>query len=106
MCLSAPGNLSEFIPDNPREAVDPHNFRTNSDAEKRHEKLGIHQPEMPDPPAPVKPPQAGKAPDVSPLKKRNQSGGFAAPSGSTVLTGPSGISLAQLNLGGATALGG
>lgn len=63
-------------------------------------------PKIPDPPAPIPPPQAAKAPDTTPLKRRNDQGGFATPGGSTLLTGPSGITRAQLNLGGASLLGG
>lgn len=64
-------------------------------------------PDIPDPPPPPPPPQAAKAPDTAPLKKRNaDSGGMALPGGSTLLTGPSGITNAQLNLGTSSLLGG
>jgi hypothetical protein len=86
--------------------VDPHHFRTNDKAEKRHKALGIHRPGIPDPPPPPKIPQSAKAPSTMPLKRRNTDGGFATPGGSTVLTGPSGIQLSQMNLGSASALGG
>jgi hypothetical protein len=61
------------------------------------------KPNIPDPPAPVAPPQAATNPDTTPLKRRNDSS-FAS-GGETLLTGPSGISRAQLNLGGASLLG-
>lgn len=104
----APGALKNYVP-SLGESLDPHYFRTSGNdgkANKRHEQLGVHQPDIPDPPPPIAPPQLAKAPDTSPLKRRNDQGGFATPSGSTLLTGPSGISRAQLNLGGASLLGG
>jgi len=52
------------------------------------------------------PPQAAKAPDTSPLRKRNVDQGGPAVSDSTLLTGTSGIPTASLNLGGSTLLGG
>lgn len=63
-------------------------------------------PDLPPPPEPVKPPQGAKQPDTAPLKRRNTSGGLAVPAGSTLLTGPNGISTAQLNLGSQALLGG
>lgn len=61
----------------------------------------------PNPPPLPPPPQAAKAPDTTPLTRRNSGGGgLATPAGSTMLTGPSGIAAAQLNLGGVTLLGG
>lgn len=67
--------------------------------------LGASVPKAEDPPPP---PQAAKAPDTAPLRRRNASGsgGIATPAGSTLLSGPSGIANAQLNLGGQTLLGG
>lgn len=64
--------------------------------------------DIPDPPPPPPPPQAAKAPDTAPLKRRNASGsgGVALPAGSTMMSGPSGITNAQLNLGQSTLLGG
>lgn len=63
--------------------------------------------DIPDPAPPPPPPQAAKAPDTAPLKKRNASGaGVALPTGSTMMTGPSGVSSSQLSLGGTTLLGG
>lgn len=63
--------------------------------------------DIPDPPAPPPPPQAAKQPDTAPLKKRNAGdSGMALPGASTLLTGPSGITNAQLNLGTSTLLGG
>lgn len=63
---------------------------------------------VPDPEPTPPPPQAAKAPDTSPLKRRNASGagGIAMPSGSTLLSGPSGVTNAQLSLGGQSLLGG
>lgn len=61
------------------------------------------------PPAPPPPPapQAPKAPDTAPLKRRSSSGGgVAVPAGSTLLSGTSGITAAQMNLGSQTLLGG
>lgn len=61
------------------------------------------------PPAPSPPPapQAPKAPDTAPLRRRAASGGgIAVPAGSTLLSGPSGINGAQMNLGSQTLLGG
>lgn len=64
-------------------------------------------PKMPDMPQLPAPPQAPKAPDTAPLKRRtNNSGGVAVPAGSTLLSGPSGVTNAQMNLGGQTLLGG
>lgn len=58
------------------------------------------------PPLPP-PPQAPSSPDTAPLSRRNAVGAsFAVPSGSTLLSGPSGITAAQLNLGGQSLLGG
>lgn len=64
--------------------------------------------DIPPPPAPTPPPQAAKAPDTTPLKRRNQSdtGAMAMPAGSTLLTGASGITTASLNLGQSSLLGG
>lgn len=46
-------------------------------------------------------------PDTAPLTRRNSSGGgIAVPSGSTMLSGPSGVTNAQMNLGSQTLLGG
>lgn len=62
----------------------------------------------PDIPPPVAPPQPAKAPDTTPLKRRNTTtgAGIAIPGGSTMLTGPSGVTNAQYNLGSSTLLGG
>lgn len=51
-------------------------------------------------------PQAAKEPDMSPLKKRNSNGGLAMPTGSTLLTGPSGIAQSSLLIGQSSLLGG
>ena len=64
------------------------------------------RPDIPEVPAPPAPPQAPKAPNTSPLRRRNAGAGFAIPAGSTVLSGPSGVTQAQMNLGSATLLGG
>lgn len=63
---------------------------------------------MPDPLPPTAPPQAAKAPETAPLKRRNGTAGtgISMPSGSTMLTGTSGIDSAMLNLGANTLLGG
>lgn len=87
------------------ESVDPHYARTNENAEARHKQLGVHNPGIPDPPPPQAPPQSAKAPSTTPLRRRNN-GGIAMPGGSTMLTGPSGVSNAQLNLGASSLLGG
>ena len=63
-------------------------------------------PEIDKPAQPPKPPQAAKMPDTTPLKKRNSVGGLAMPGGSTLLTGPSGISSGSLSLGSSSLLGG
>lgn len=88
-----------------RESLDPHAFRTSSRGEERHRRLGLHK-DTPKPPDPPAPPQAPKAPDTQPLRRRNTNGGFAVPAGSTMLSGPSGVSSAQMNLGSSTLLGG
>lgn len=63
--------------------------------------------DIPKPPPPPPPPQQAKAPDTTPLKRRNaNAGGIAMPAGSTMLTGPNGVSNSQLNLGSNTLLGG
>jgi hypothetical protein len=103
----APGALKNWIP-SAGEALDPHYMRTSGyegKAEKRHDSIGVHQPEIPDPPPPIPLPQSSQTPDTGSLKRRNNTGGFATPSGSTLLTGPSGITRAQLNLGAASLLG-
>ena len=69
------------------------------------EVLGSLTPKIPNPAAPPKPPQQAKMPNTAPLQRRS-SGGIAIPSGSTLLSGPSGISAGQLNLGTGTLLGG
>lgn len=63
----------------------------------------FQKPTIPAPPD-VTRPQSAKQPDTQPLHRRNQSGGPA--SSDTLLTGPSGISVAQLRLGGSTLLAG
>lgn len=64
--------------------------------------------DVPTPPPPPPPPQAAKAPDTTPLRRRSTSaaGGIAVPAGSTMLSGPSGVSNAQMSLGSQTLLGG
>lgn len=63
--------------------------------------------DIPAPPPPPPPPQAAKQPDTTPLKRRNSgTGGIALPGGSTMLTGPSGITNSQLTLGSSSLLGG
>ncbi|GEM_PF-3248474 len=63
--------------------------------------------DIPAAPPPPPPPQAAKAPDTAPLKRRNAgAGGIAVPAGSTMLSGPSGVTSSQLSLGGQTLLGG
>ncbi len=63
--------------------------------------------DIPNAPPPPPPPQAAKAPDTTPLKRRNAGGsGVSMPTGSTMLTGSSGITTAQLNLGASSLLGG
>lgn len=58
------------------------------------------------PPTPA-PPQAERAPDMNPMKRRNAVSGIGRPAGSTLLTGPSGIADNMLlNTGNATLLGG
>jgi hypothetical protein len=88
------------------ESVDPHYFRTSENAEKRHKALGVHKEEPPPPPPTPDRPQGAKAPDTTPLRRRNGAGGATLPGGSTMLTGPSGVSNAQLNLGASSLLGG
>lgn len=64
-------------------------------------------PDIPAPPALPVLPQSERAPDTTPLRRRNTgAGGFAPPAGSTLLTGPSGVSASSLNLGGSSLLGG
>lgn len=70
-----------------------------------HPVLTAMKPKIPDPVAPPAPPQQAKAPNTAPLRRRN-AGGVAVPSGSTLLSGPSGIAASQLNLGSQTLLGG
>lgn len=100
-----PGSKSEWIP-TLGESIDPHYMRTNSKAESRHEKVGVHKydtGDRPDPPPPPTMPQGAKAPNTTPLRRRNNAGGPAA--SETMLTGPSGVTQAQLNLGASTLLG-
>ncbi len=96
-----PGSDNEWIP-TVGESVDPHYMRTNAKAEERHKKVGYHQ-EMPEPPPPPTMPQGAKAPDTAPLRRRNRNAGPAGTD--TMLTGPSGVTQAQLNLGASTLLG-
>jgi hypothetical protein len=98
-----PGTNSKWVP-TVGESVDPHYMRTNAKAEERHKQIGVHKPGIPDPPAPPKAPQAAKAPSTTPLKKRNQFGGFAG--SETMLTGSNGVDPATLNLGTSSLLGG
>lgn len=65
------------------------------------------QPSAPKPPPPPPPPpQASKAPEPETFKRKNQKGTNSAMGGEgTLLTGPSGIDNAQLNLGKNTLLG-
>ena len=87
-------------------SLDPHYFRTNSQAEERHKKVGVHQ-EAPPPPPPLPDrPQGARQADTTPLRRRNGANGVALPGGSTMLTGPSGVTNAQLNLGASSLLGG
>lgn len=101
----SPKSAAKYVP-TLGESLDPHYFRTNSKAEERHKKLGISQPDIPDPPPPTPIPQSARTPNTMPLRRRNADGGFAMPNGSTVLTGPSGVSMASMNLGTASKLGG
>lgn len=52
------------------------------------------------------PPQSAKAPETTPLKKRNTDQGGPAMTDSTLLTGTAGVPTSSLNLGGTTLLGG
>jgi hypothetical protein len=63
-------------------------------------------PKPPEVPTPEKPPQAAKAPDVEPLKRKNQSAAAAFGPASTFLTGAGGVDPSSLNLGKTTLLGG
>lgn len=104
----SPKSLEKFVP-TLGESLDPHYFRTNSKAEERHKKVGVHKydtGDIPDPPPPIPIPQSAKAPNTLPLRRRNSDGGFAMPNGSTALTGPSGVAMASMNLGSASKLGG
>jgi hypothetical protein len=97
-----PGSKSKWVP-TVGESVDPHYMRTNSKAEERHKQIGVHAAEPPPPPATPVRPQGAKAPNTQPLKRRNNAGGPAY--SETMLTGPSGVTQAQLNLGASTLLG-
>src|SRR6187551_2043366 len=98
-------SVKDWVPTTWREANDPHHFRTNDKAERRHEALGVHQKEMPTPPPPPPRPQGAKAPSSTPLKRRNF--GAGGPAGSeTMLTGSGGIGQGQMNLGASSLLGG
>lgn len=91
------------------ESLDPHYMRTNSKGEARHQQIGVHKydaGDVPDPPPPTPIPQSSKAPNTMPLRRRNANAGYAMPNGSTVLTGPSGVAMASMNLGSASQLGG
>lgn len=100
------GSVKDYVPTTFREIVDPHYFRTNDKAERRHKALGVSRAQPPDPPPPPVRPQEAKAADTTPLRRRNGAGGVALPGGSTMLTGPSGVTNAQLNLGASSLLGG
>lgn len=89
------------------ESLDPHYMRTNSNAEARHEKVGVHKYDAGDAPEPPKmptPPQAVKAPTPAYLTRRNKDGGGMGGAGSTLLTSPSGLGAPIL--GKTTLLGG
>ena len=64
--------------------------------------------DIPPPAKNAPPPQAAKLPDTAPLKRRNAgaTGSLAAPTGSTLLTGPSGITAGQQSIGSSSLLGG
>jgi hypothetical protein len=100
MCFSS-GNTS-FLKD----ALKPKPFWEK--AESLHDwHKSVLTPEMPPPPQLPAAPQGSKSPDTAPLKRRNaNSGGFAVPAGSTLLSGPTGVSAASMNLGSQTLLGG
>ncbi len=97
------GDSNPWIP-TAGEVIDTHYLRTNSRAEEKHKKLGVHKPGIPDAPKPPAPPQGAKAPDTTPLKRRNASAGFAG--SETMLTGNAGVNRAQMNLGSSSLLGG
>lgn len=84
------------------ESVDGHYFRTNSNAEKRHEQLGVHAPEMPTPNTPPEL-QESKTPDRDLTRNRKA---FNDLNSGTLLTGPSGVSKNALTVGKTTLLGG
>jgi hypothetical protein len=68
--------------------------------------LGLGGNKTPSPPQLPPLPQGAKMPDTAPLAKRNNGGGPAIPAGSTLLTGPSGISNSSLIIGASSLLGG
>lgn len=103
----APKQLRDWVP-SLGESLDPHYMRTSGKdgkAERRHQAIGTHQEPPPPPPGLPARPQGARTPDTTPLRRRNN-GGTALPSGSTMLTGPSGVATAQLNLGASSLLGG
>lgn len=96
--------MKTLVPSNFQEAVDPHKYRTGKNSHERHVKLGL-APNIPEPQAPTPPPQAPRAPDTTPLSRRKGGGaGMAVPYGSTMLSGPGGVT--NYSLGGGTLLGG
>lgn len=103
MCLKPPtlkGSINPAVATKDIELQLRGRERTNEDP-----LLKAMRPKIPDPVAPPAPPQQAKAPNTAPLRRRN-AGGVAVPAGSTLLSGPSGISAGQLNLGMGTLLGG
>lgn len=63
-------------------------------------------PKMPSIPEPAKPPQASRAPDRQAIRTSNAgNAGMVSSGSSTMLTGPSGIDPAMLNLGRNSLLG-
>ncbi len=85
--------LTDWVPTTFREAVDPHHFRTNDKARKRHEAIGTSAPTMPKPPDPPAPPQASKSPDIAQMLARNRQIPGSANPGSTLLTAPGGLGM-------------
>lgn len=67
--------MSSYVPTTAREVFDPHHFRTNSKAEKRHGALGIHQagpPKIDAPPPPTIDDAEGRAQDEGDRLRRRR----------------------------------
>lgn len=86
-------------------AKDMQALATGKERKNTNQVTDYLKPKIPDAPDIPPPPQAAKAPDTTPLKRRTV-GGIAVPMGSTMLSGPNGIATSQLALGSQTLLGG